>query len=264
MYCYNKSLYLIILRISLGLSLIPTFPRFVLAEPVLETSALSKVQGWRISQSFHPPDRGAPHATAGGGTRSSCSSSANKPLTPLLPITKVGLTLTNQPTFYWFQPPSSDSKTTARFLLQDTQGKSIFETQLNLPKEKGIAGFQPPENAINLKVGQEYHWFLAIPCVGDTDGDELNQQIIEGWVERSPTTPELSQKISQAKPSGLSQVYADNGIWYETLDSLVQQSCLSSPAKAIGTNWEALFKSDSVDLADFLQEPILTCTSTPN
>ena len=58
MYCYNKSLYLIILRISLGLSLIPIFPRFVLAEPVLDTFRLIPGSGLANQPEFSSTRQG--------------------------------------------------------------------------------------------------------------------------------------------------------------------------------------------------------------
>lgn len=259
----HKPLCLTILRVCLGLAIIPVLPGFALAEPMVNISTLARLGSWKISQKFTPPDRGTPKTTAGGGTRGEGCPTGKKALTALIPKIKLGLTLSDRPTFYWFLPVATTN--TGKFSLQDQKGNLIFEVPVHLPNKSGIMGFTPPEKMLNLQVGNQYHWFLTLPCDADHDIEEMEDiQTIEGWIEKVQD-PKLSQKIAKTKPSQLSQVYADAGIWYEAIDNLIKQRCIAPEDKAVIANWQALLGSDSVGLTNVAGEPLLTsCAAKTN
>jgi hypothetical protein len=257
----HQFLCLTILRISLGLSVIPILPGFALAEPLtLDLWALSKTRSSKISQNFTPPDRGAPTDTAGGGIRgiTGCGLTGKKALIPLIPKGKLGLTLSDRPTFYLFLPPStSTTSKTGQFSLLDKAGNLIFESPFILPNKSGIVGFTPPEKTLNLAVGQQYRWFVTVACDEDPDAELIGDvQTIEGRVEKIAPNPKLFKTIASARPSQLSRIYAQSGIWYEAVDSLVKQRCTNPGDKAVLANWKTLLKSESVGLDDLGDEPL--------
>ncbi|MEO0968412.1 MAG: DUF928 domain-containing protein [Cyanobacteria bacterium J06639_18] len=108
-----------------------------------------KVRTWKISQTFKPPNRGTPPATAGGATRSSCTEKKGY-LTSLIPKQKLGLTVNEHPTFFWHM--SKPEVKTAEFLLLDENDDLVYETNFNLPKKPGIFAFTLPSKAPGLKM----------------------------------------------------------------------------------------------------------------
>ncbi|MEH1869189.1 MAG: DUF928 domain-containing protein [Nostoc sp.] len=214
-----------------------------------------RLQNWQISQRFIPPNRSAPQTTAGGGSRGGSRSLEGKEtLTPLMPPIKLGLTLAERPTFYWFVPQMPGQ--TAHFsLLEDN--RIFYETTFKLPNESGIIGFTLPTKAPSLEVGKKYHWYMSIASSSEELADEIS---VEGWVERIQPTADLLKQIARTNPKQLSQVYATSGIWYEVLDTLVKQRLTEPSDRTVMANWQALL--ESVGLNNLVSKPLLnSCNS---
>ncbi|MEA5568471.1 DUF928 domain-containing protein [Anabaena sp. UHCC 0399] len=248
----TKFINLIAVPLSLGLSIIYILPRVGIAE------SPRRLQNWQISQKFIPPNRQAPRTTAGGGSRGdSCDLASNETLQPLIPQNKLGLTLAERPTLYWFVPQISVP--TAHFSILDDKG-IVYATTVKLPNKPGIIGFTLPSNAPSLKVGKQYHWYFAIACNPEEPEKEMT---VDGWIERIQTTSALSQQLARTNPQQLSQVYANAGIWHEALHTLVKQR-LANPndrqSPAVGdltvtANWQVLL--ESVGLKNLVSQPLI-------
>jgi hypothetical protein len=266
----KKTLNWTIIRLALGALIIPVVPNLAGAESLPSfTTALQKFPSWKISQNFHPPNRGRPDITAGGGTRSACSKESKKILTPLLPKTKLGLTFSDRPTFYWFVPAVSAK--IAEFTIQDKDGNPVYDNSFDLPDQSGIVAFTP---STSLEVGKQYHWFLTIAC--DAEQTTEDQQIVEGWIERTQitddilkelglktATPEILKSLEIKYPQKLAQIYTKAGIWHEAISNLVSQRCTAPEDPIVLGNWQALLESKSVGLKDVELEPLLnSCNKT--
>lgn len=258
----SKPLYLKLLVALLGFgTAVSTLPGLALTIPTLQLSAQHKARDREISQTFIPPNRGTPKETAGGATRGGCDFVGDKVIA-LVPKTNYGLTLSNHPTFYWFVPkiPLRDVPVNvAQFVLLDERGDSIFETAFALNNNPGIIGFTPTEKTLNLEIGKPYHWFLNVYC-----GSEESEiyQTVDGWIERTKGSPELSQKVKTATTSQLSSIYAGSGIWYDALDNLIHQRCTAPEDERVKNNWRALLVSASVGLDDLVSKSLVdVCTS---
>lgn len=85
--------------------------------------------------------------------------------------------------------------------------------------------------------------------------DRSYDQYTEGGLERINLTPQQQAKIEQVEQQPLvqAQLYADAGVWNETLE-IVQQLREASPS-----SWEQLLQS--VGLSELTQQPILDCCS---
>ncbi|MCF4967003.1 DUF928 domain-containing protein [Nostoc sp. CMAA1605] len=238
----KKFINLTAVSLSLGLLSISSLPKGIAESP-------RRWQNWQISQKFIPPNRQAPRTTAGGGSRGRfCELASKETIQPLIPQNKFGLTLAERPSFYWFVPQVSVQK--AHFSLLDDQGV-VYETTVKLPKESGIVGFTLPSNASSLKVGKKYHWYLAIACNPEAE----KEMTVDGWVERIPATPALSQQLARTNPQQLSQVYANAGIWHEALHTLVQQRLAHPSDRKVAANWQVFL--ESVGLKDLVSQPLL-------
>ncbi|MEH2460149.1 DUF928 domain-containing protein [Nostoc sp.] len=229
--------------------IISSLSRIVIAESPIALK-FQRFQSWQISQKFIPPNRKAPQTTAGGASRgSSCFLESKETLTPLMPPNKLGLTLAERPTFYWFVPQIQVQ--TAHFSLLDGED-IIYETTFKLPKQSGIIGFTLPAKAPSLKVGKQYHWYMVNACNSEELAEEIN---VDGWVERIQPTPDLSKLIARTNPKQLSQVYATAGIWYEAVHTLVQQRLANPSDRTVMTNWQALL--ESVGLKNLVSKPLV-------
>lgn len=203
-----------------------------------------------IAAEFKPPKRGIPGRREGGGTRdgSACVQDANR-LTVLVPQTNLGLTTAAYPRFFWFMP-----QTRAKFVEfslyeadENLEDKAIvYTTTFSITGSPGVASLKLPESSTlpPLAVGKDYRWSIAIVC---NPNDRKRDIFAEGWVQRIKPETALSDKLSKANPSARVDLYAENGIWFETLNTLADLRCTSPNDAALKTSWATLMKSVKLD-----------------
>ncbi|MBD2518241.1 DUF928 domain-containing protein [Nostoc sp. FACHB-973] len=206
---------------------------------------------WQISQTFKPPKRGAPPASAGGSTRGGSCLTGKKLITPLIPQNKLGLTLGQHPTFFWYVPESS-VKTAKFFLLTDNDQTVFYETSFTLPDKSGIVSFTLPDSAPALAVDKTYHWYLTVVC--NTE-DSSDNPIVDGWVERIKPELALSEALAKANLWKLPAIYAEAGIWHEALTTLVQLRRTEPNNLKMRLDWRQFFKS--VGLSAIASSPLI-------
>lgn len=229
--------------------------------PVLAQSQPGK-KIWQTSQQFKPPVDNQPNpGTVGAGTRG--NSCLNKQvITALLPANKLGLTLNKQPTFFWKMPPTP-IRDAELSILKDKTEEVIYKTTLTLPEQPGIVSFTLPKTVAGLEANQTYRWYVTLIC--DIE-DSSNNPFIEGLVKRIP--PEL--KLSESELKSLEKadlllkatIYANKGIWYDALNSLVKLRCDQPNDQIIKLNWEQFL--ESVGLNELGSEPLVDSCTTKN
>ncbi len=209
-----------------------------------------------ISQTFKPPNRGAPSSTAGGATRGSCSVRA-KQLISLMPKEvagakeKLGLTISDHPTFFWHAPQATGQ--TANFLLLGSRDTEVvYEATFKLPKTPGVIAFKLPANAPALAPGKQYHWFLSLPCKASEPDNEVS---VSGWVERTQPTVVLTKALAKAQPRSQAILYAEAGIWHEAIATLAQLRQAAPKDAQIEASWQTLLTS--VGLKTVASEPMV-------
>ncbi|MGF1935487.1 MAG: DUF928 domain-containing protein [Nostoc sp. ChiQUE02] len=236
---------------SLPLCLVSTFTAQVQAQSYHPNKT------WQISQTFKPPQRGKPPASAGGSTRGSSCLTGKKLITPLIPPDKLGLTFAQRPTFFWYVPPSQ-VKTTKFVLLAEDQNV-FYETSFKLPNKPGIFSFKLPDSAPALTVGKTYHWYLTIVCNAQ---DSSENPTVDGWVERTQPGSPLSEALAKANLYKLPSIYAEAGIWHEALTSLVQLRRTEPNNLKARLDWRQFFKS--VGLSAIASEALIDCCTSKN
>ncbi|HLO84418.1 MAG TPA: DUF928 domain-containing protein [Nostocaceae cyanobacterium] len=224
---------------------------------LLFTLPLSTISLPVQAQTFKPPKRPGPPVSVGAATRGNSCVQGNKNLTPLIPKNKLGLTISERPTFFWYTPESPAK--TAQFVLKNQDNKIIYETTLSLPNQSGIMGFTLPINQPALEENKTYRWDLILICDED---DFSNNPRINGWVERvQPDTP-LSQALEKADFRKFPGIYAEAGIWHEALISLVELRLTEPNNLTNQINWRQFLKS--VGLQDLASEPLVKCCTANN
>ncbi len=190
-----------------------------------------------------------------------CSSGKYAP-TALLPASGVGETIADKPTVFWYMPQMSleDKQFPGvDFVLKDASKQEVLSIQYPLAKSgNGIVGSPgimslTVTNAQPLEFGQEYHWDLSIRCESQSI-DRSQDEYTEGKFKRVKPDPTLEQRLLQVTPSERVAIYAQAGLWYETVDSLLQLRRQYPNDKDLAEAWKTLLTT--VGLGDISSEPI--------
>ncbi|TAE53764.1 MAG: DUF928 domain-containing protein [Nostocales cyanobacterium] len=243
--------------------------------PTVLAQSYSRDRTWQTSQRFQPPvdqrnnpdtigaatrfkppadDKENPE-TIGAATRgSSCLN--QQAITPLLPNSQSGITVVKNPTLFWNIPKSTAK--TAEFILltnnpqnKDDQ-KVVYKTILNLPEQSGIVSLTLPEKEINLEANSSYRWYLTIICDPD---DSSRNPFVEGVVKRIPKELPLLNVGEKNNLLQQASSYAQAGIWYDALTSLVTLRCQKPNDPVVKAHWQQFL--DSAELNQMESEPIL-------
>ncbi|MBD2294706.1 DUF928 domain-containing protein [Anabaena sphaerica FACHB-251] len=242
---------------------------YPVAPSVLAQSHPTK-RTWQISQQFKPPIDNQPNpATIGAGTRFKppIDDDPNPPtvgaatrgpsclkkqvMTPLLPANQSGLTLNKHPTFFWHIPPAP-VKNAEFLIITDGEEKVIYKTTLTLPDQPGIVSFTLPKTITGLEANKTYRWYVTLICDPE---DSSNNPYVEGLVKRIPAKLALSESLAKDNLLEMATIYAQEGIWYEALASLVKLRCNQPNDSIVKLHWRQLL--DSVGLNDIVSEPLV-------
>lgn len=202
-----------------------------------------------------PPNQSAPKVTIGGGRRDNdrcqqdrkplnqplVKGTTDQPLTPLLPSTKLGLTVSPHPTFMVYVPQTSASSVV--FTLENQQGEGIYKTKLDLEGTPGIVSFSLPASEPPLEIGKDYKWVVSMMCQPSGPTDPFT----EGVVRRIQPNPVLVSQLD--KPKSLDQVslYAKSGVWYEAANDLASLRKSQPQNAELTTAWKELLQSVGLD-----------------
>lgn len=250
MACMKRSQSFTVLALSLLLPILAISPPSVQAAPATPARSTPK----KLGLSFKAPNRGAPASTTGGATRGGVCTPGNKVLMPLMPQQRLGLTFSDRPSFFLYVPPSPNQ--TAEFLLlgnDDTE--VIYQSTFSLPTKPGIVRFDLPTDAPALQVGKQYHWYVTLIC--DAAKGPSGNPSVEGWIERTTPSPKLAKAIKTTKPANRPALYAEAGVWHETVTSLADLRRRTPNDPKLLSAWKELMKS--VGLDSVAAEPLFDC-----
>lgn len=247
-------------------------PKRSLPQIPVSTSKKKPQQSGRVSfVSPKLPFSGIPSGRArGAGGRSNCLN-VNIPLTALVPaekqlqtngqqearlVTNVwGLTTKGHPTFLFYVPYTQTLNQTAEFVLQDAEDNDVYRTTINLPQTPSIVSLSLESMSAPLKVGKMYHWYFKVRCQARSMSGPM---FVEGWVQRIELKPNIAQQIAAAMPYEKIALYAENGIWYDTVADLAAMRS-HFPDEALEADWQKLLQS--VGLGSVQSESVVAATS---
>jgi hypothetical protein len=162
---------------------------------------------------YRPPVRGAPASRVGGGSRGTAEITGE--LDVLAPD-HTGLTTNSQPTLYWYLSEPAN----ARLDVTVTDDKSIdplLEQVIGIPKSAGIQSLDLAKAGATLKPGVEYRWFVSLT---PDEKQRSNDVVASGTIEYVKPDAALASKIASADELTQARIYAEDGIWYDAIDSL--------------------------------------------
>ncbi len=205
--------------------------------------------------SFEPPNKDKPLATSGGASRGGqCMANMNNSevtITPILPAMNQRLTVASHPTFFVHVPHTSAQKV---FLnIQDENEEDSYQTVLPISGQSGIISVTLPQEAPPLKMGKNYQWSLALMC---EDRLKPDSPIVMGSVTRVQPKMQLSEKLNGMAQIEQAALYAEAGIWYETIATLAQLRQEQPGNSNLLSIWEEVLSSvglDSLAKAEFVE-----------
>lgn len=231
---------------------------------ILGLSSLTLTQGlpvWAsplIALKFpNTGDRGAPVTTTGGGTRSpgSCIAVGEQQqlsVNALAPnFSNTVTTASRRPNLYFYIPPNTAQW--GEIQITDEGENVVAQTQFTLPKTPGIikVATQPTQPLVAEKY---YQWSLTLVCNTKARDQDFS---VSGTLEiKAPQgkPPANATFLEQA------EFYAQQGIWLDTLDNLIQLQSPSSQGVSPSSEWEELLQS--AGLQDLSEKPLLDCCQT--
>ncbi|HAZ46044.1 MAG TPA: hypothetical protein DDW76_31135 [Cyanobacteria bacterium UBA11369] len=236
------------------LSLAITLELFI-GSPLATSALFMRSQFPDVAINWTPPNRGTPANTEGAGTRDqgTCSEGEtipNPPLTALMPINSLALTVAERPTFFVYVPATSAQ--TAEFVLKDENDENVFTTKIDLKRESGIVSISLPAEVKPLETGKNYRWYFDLVC---NSGKRI---FLDGlMVQRIEKSADLQSQLQQAKERDRPNVYAQNGLWYDTLMALAQMRRSAANNATITADWKQLL--ESAGLKQIADKPLIDC-----
>jgi hypothetical protein len=190
--------------------------------------------------------------------RGGCASSSQLSLTALVPKNKIGRTVSDYPTFFFYLPQTEAEL--AELILEDESGNQIYRQDLTIKNVSGVIGVSIPANTnvSPLEVGKNYTWKFTVVCDPE---DRSSDQLETGIVRRVELSAEILGKLENANPRQKTVIYAENGIWQDALSNLAAARRANPNDTDLAADWESLL--DSVTLGAIAKEQIVEMEAQP-
>jgi hypothetical protein len=149
-----------------------------------------------------------------------------------------GQTTMAYPTIYFFVPFTSRS-TQLEFFLQNQNNEIVYQSSIPTPAKDGIIGVRIPQSQQPLELSKHYRWTLKakVSCGGSAP----EKKFVDGWIQR------VSLPAGIDISSNPTQVYVDQGVWYDAVTSLALQR-LQEPSNAqLNQDWRDLLGSSNLE-----------------
>jgi hypothetical protein len=229
----------------------------VFSTPIARIQAQNPIQSREISQglggdwnAFETENtRNAPGRRVGAATRGSCPSGL-KPLTAIIPESKIGRTASPYPSIFLYVP-STPEKTKMEFELWDENESLIYRQEFLGNGQDGIYRIDIPTYVNPLQEGRSYLWSFSLIC---SETDLAASSVVGGWINRIESSELIQRQIQTVSPSDRPEQYANELLWYDLMASLadLRQSDPNNPT--FENRWENLL--NEVGLNDLATEPL--------
>lgn len=155
-----------------------------------------------------------------------------------------GLTIAAQPTFLFYLPyttPQPPQNLVAQFVLLDDMNHPVWN-ELMAVELSDTPRLVEYLLSYSLEIGKLYNWYFSVIC----DSDKLSRNpVVRGWIQRAEPTPELQDALRNASRFEQYLAYANNGIWFDTVSSLVK----------IRRQFPGTYRGAWLNLLDYFQIP---------
>jgi len=199
--------------------------------------------------------------TRGGKSRDSkkCSQDDDYPnalsLTALIPDpeidkNQVQLTVAKSPQIFIYIPPTS-AKSMEVFFKRES-GTDYRTQPINIPAKSGIIAIDISQTEPQLKIGENYHWVVAIIC---NPRERKKDLFVSGWLRRIDPNSNLANQLKNAEKTEYSNIYSSNGIWFDAVKNLAELRLAEPDNLELKNDWKELL--ESAGLNDVVEKPLL-------
>jgi Domain of Unknown Function (DUF928) len=222
--------------------------------PEVRAESVAALSGSSVIQ-FEPPDDGSVDDSRGGASRptqAKCSADSDYPVSmaALVPANRMGLTVKERPSFFVYLPETSNASSLF-FALKDDSDLGIYFVEMPLSQTSGVVEISLPESVPPLEVGKTYHWIATLGCqIAQTD-----MPWVTGAVKRVEPDSTLVEELDNQPSIGQAALYAEAGIWYDTLSSLARVRETQPEDANLTAAWTSLL--NSVGLNPIATQPLL-------
>jgi hypothetical protein len=200
---------------------------------------------------FRPPSRGNTPSTTGGASRTgpkAPGSAAKSGIIALLPEKALGgLTTSKQPVL-WLSLSNVQADKMVVEVLEN--GEKFASSTVTMPVSNGLVRINlTPANSPALKVGEKYSWSVTFPCESGLNCQQgVESPEVTGWITRSTLNARQEKAIGQATtPREKAAIYADAGIWYDSIATLSTLRGENPQDAGIQADWESLLTSAGLE-----------------
>ena len=166
-----------------------------------------------------------------------------------MPKTNLGLTVNDRPDLFVYVPENSAAK--AELIISDRDDNQIYYGSLPTPVEEGILTIRLPKS-LDLQVSKQYKWKFVLVCSLE---DYSNKVEAQGWIERVEPGANLPSNMDRLQPIERLNLYAEAGIWHETLATLANLRLENPEDFNLSQQWTDLLESMGLDTV--AQVPLL-------
>jgi tetratricopeptide (TPR) repeat protein len=201
-----------------------------------------QMQGGKVMH-VTPSGIGAPTGRATAGTRNDHCLEDGKKLVALIPEHQLGLTTMERPTLLFHIPPTSAS--TVKVTLQDESGATLYTKTSATPAKPDFVQFRFSDfkNSPPLISDKTYQWTFTLLCNPKNPSANVT---VSGNIRRIELDPILTSELKTAKPGDRATLYAMNGLWYDTLATLVEALQADPNNLKFKEDWQELLKSSGL------------------
>ncbi|MEO1124721.1 MAG: DUF928 domain-containing protein [Cyanobacteria bacterium J06635_15] len=201
-----------------------------------------------LANGFVPSNPGRPGNRVGGGVRG-CLSGVPPRLMAMIPDSNLGYTTQDYPNFYAYVPNNTSPLMEFSLFKTDATGENrqlLYRSVMPSQQTAGIVRFSLPEDVgvAPLDYGQDYQWSVALIC--DVNSPRAALRTLS-WVQRVAPEDELVAQLANADLSQQARLYAENGFWFDALDSFVALRNENPENVDIQQRWQEFLTSVELD-----------------
>ena len=226
-----------------------SFVLFALASLfVIPAQAQAPAEPARPAEGAAPPVRRnalkyTPPKSAASGMRidgdgASRGSGEKLPSLYVLAPNHTALTTREQPSLFWYQ--TGPAKTRFELTLTEPKNpKPLLKVGAAKAEQAGIHRISLAKQKVTLKPGVAYKWTIA----GVPDPANRSQDVIaSGSIQRIEPDAKLTAALAEAKGLDRAAAYAENGVWYDALETLTNEIDAAPKDKELRTQRIALLE----------------------
>ena len=191
----------------------------------------------------------------GGGVRG-CLSGVPPRLMAMIPDSNLGYTTQAYPNFYAYLPNNTAPLMEFSLYKTDEAGEArqlVYRSVMVSQPMAGIVRFTLPDDIgiAPLAYDQDYQWSVALICDANSPRAALRTL---GWIQRVTPDEEIANQLVDADLSEQARLYAQNGFWFDALESFVTLRSDSPEDVEIQQRWQEFLAS--VELDAIAEQPI--------